>query len=247
LLPTRSALSPRLHWRNRRRVRRVASGRSFAYNLRFSGQVFDGQAGLHYNGFRDFDPAGGRYSESDPIGLIGGINTYAYVRSRPVMQSDHTGLDAYVVVGGDRSDSWNLFGHASIAVTGGGLYSFGTNTLCGASVADFLQSQAEVRHQTAFLIKTSPAQDKQMLKYLQQFGQCKTVPLFPDNCSSRVENALEAGGVRLNDPYFGGDAAPFPASLMRSLLILSGAGGAEATDIPQGSPNIPDVSGFEKH
>jgi uncharacterized protein RhaS with RHS repeats len=185
--------------------------------------------------------------ESDPIGLMGGINTYAYVRSRPTMQSDSTGLDAYVVVGGERSDSWNVFGHASIAVTGGGLYSFGTNSACGASVADFLRSQAQVRDQTAFLIKTSPAQDKQMLKYLQQFGQCKTVPLFPDNCASRTENALRAGGVPLDDPYFGGNPAPFPASLLRSLLILSAAGGAQATAIPQGSTNIPDVSGFERH
>jgi len=35
-------------------------------------QVFDGRAGLHHNGFRDFDPATGRYVESDPIGLTGG-------------------------------------------------------------------------------------------------------------------------------------------------------------------------------
>jgi hypothetical protein len=163
------------------------------------------------------------------------------------MQADPTGLDAYVVVGGQRNDSWNVFGHASIAVTGGGMYSFGTNTACGASVADFLRSQSKVRDQTAFLIKTSPAQDKQMLKYLQQFGQCGTVPLFPDNCANRVEGALRAGGVPLDDPYFGGDAAPFPASLLRSLLILSATGGAQAVSIPQGSPNIPDVSGFERH
>jgi RHS repeat-associated protein len=51
-----------------------------AYNLRFPGQVFDGQAGLHQNGFRDFDPAVGRYVESDPAGLrlvsAASINTY---------------------------------------------------------------------------------------------------------------------------------------------------------------------------
>ena len=65
---------------------------SFAYNLRLPGQVFDGQAGLHQNGFRDFDPATGRYIESDPIGLGGGVNTYSYVRSMPIQFTDQFGL-----------------------------------------------------------------------------------------------------------------------------------------------------------
>ena len=60
MLPARALLTPRHRWRKRLRVRRRASGRTFAYNLRFPGQIFDGQAGLHQNGFRDYDPAVGR-------------------------------------------------------------------------------------------------------------------------------------------------------------------------------------------
>jgi RHS repeat-associated protein len=52
-----------------------AGAGAFAYNLRFPGQVFDGQAGLQQNGNRDFDPAVGRYVESDPIGLGGAALT----------------------------------------------------------------------------------------------------------------------------------------------------------------------------
>jgi RHS repeat-associated protein len=69
-----------------------AGAGSFAYNLRFPGQLFDGQAGLHQNYFRDYDPAVGRYVQSDPIGLTGGINTYLYANGSPNRLADLLGL-----------------------------------------------------------------------------------------------------------------------------------------------------------
>ncbi|GHS81130.1 hypothetical protein PAGU2196_19640 [Pseudomonas sp. PAGU 2196] len=44
-------------------------------NLRFPGQYYDAESGLHYNYFRGHDPQTWRYVESDPIGLSGGLNT----------------------------------------------------------------------------------------------------------------------------------------------------------------------------
>ena len=69
-----------------------ASLGTFKYNLRFPGQIYDSHGGLMQNTFRDYDPAIGRYVESDPIGLGGGVNTYAYVAGNPLSFSDAKGL-----------------------------------------------------------------------------------------------------------------------------------------------------------
>jgi len=61
-------------------------------NLRFPGQYYDAETGLHYNYFRYYDPSIGRYITSDPIGIAGGLNSYWYVEGGPLRSIDPYGL-----------------------------------------------------------------------------------------------------------------------------------------------------------
>jgi RHS repeat-associated protein len=61
-------------------------------NLRLPGQEFDADTGLYHNGFRDYAPGLGRYIQSDPLGLVAGLNTYTYVNANPVNATDRLGL-----------------------------------------------------------------------------------------------------------------------------------------------------------
>jgi RHS repeat-associated protein len=68
------------------------SGKDFVFNLRFPGQYADKETGLHYNYYRNYDPQTGRYIESDPIGLHGGVSTFAYAGNSPLEYFDPFGL-----------------------------------------------------------------------------------------------------------------------------------------------------------
>jgi len=62
------------------------------FNLRYPGQYFDEETGLHYNYFRSYDPKTGRYTQGDPIGLEGGWNRFAYVGGNALSRVDPDGL-----------------------------------------------------------------------------------------------------------------------------------------------------------
>ena len=61
--------------------------------IRFQGQYFDDETGLHYNRHRYFDPLSGRFVSKDPIGLLGGINTQSYPHN-PIQWADPLGLSS---------------------------------------------------------------------------------------------------------------------------------------------------------
>ncbi len=67
-------------------------GQRVGFDLRRPGQWLDAESGLYYNYFRYYDPGTGRYISSDPIGIAGGLNIYAYAAGNPLKYIDPLGL-----------------------------------------------------------------------------------------------------------------------------------------------------------
>jgi RHS repeat-associated protein len=110
---------------------------TFVYNPRFPGQLADTESGLSYNMARDYNPAFGRYIESDPIGLAGGVSTYGYAGGTPLSSIDPSGLSKLELRGRPIPQTADTADHMYIIVTddcGGGLNfgSAGTQTITRA-------------------------------------------------------------------------------------------------------------------
>lgn len=72
-------------------------GQKVVLDMRYPGQRYDAATGLFYNYYRDMDPATGRYVQSDPLGLEGGLSTYSYVGANPLSAVDPLGLATYLI------------------------------------------------------------------------------------------------------------------------------------------------------
>lgn len=108
--------------------------------LRFPGQIYDAQTQLSYNYFRDYDANLGRYAQSDPIGLVGGINTYTYGVGNPILLTDPSGLNPIAIgmtVGAEAGTA--IFPGAGTIV--GGAIGAGLGLWAGDKIADALAAQ----------------------------------------------------------------------------------------------------------
>ena len=104
------------------------------FNLRYPGQYFDVESGLHYNLNRSYSATLGRYTQSDPIDLQGGWNRFGYAKQNPLGFTDPTGLIVGVddlVVGGSVLAAGCLMSPGCSGAVGGAL-STGVNVIGGA-------------------------------------------------------------------------------------------------------------------
>ncbi|MBE1161801.1 DUF6531 domain-containing protein [Dyella acidiphila] len=119
----------------------ISSG--YIYNLGFSGQYFDSETGLFYNGHRDYDSSTGREIESDLKGLFGGqISTYAYGNNSPLSYVDPSGLQSTVLCANPVNAAACAAAGMSPA-TGGGVSATAIGGAAAAAAAGSLSSDSK--------------------------------------------------------------------------------------------------------
>ncbi|OBU56075.1 hypothetical protein A9K70_17980 [Stenotrophomonas maltophilia] len=175
-------------------------GVAFELALRFPGQQATDSSGLFYNYQREYDPAVGRYSQSDPIGLMGGIGTYLYASGKPLSKIDEKGLvDVWVWMplpyeGGLPSYGklHSSFGH--ISTTSNGVdYSFGP---AGNSIStNYVSSQLNLRTGIKHTIELTPQQESKLSACLARpQGEYGAIN---NNCGTPLQNCMREIGKEL--------------------------------------------------
>ncbi|MEN9912340.1 MAG: hypothetical protein RI956_784, partial [Pseudomonadota bacterium] len=177
-----------------------------------------------------YDPATGRYTQSDPIGLSGGINTYTYVGGNTVRWSDRTGLDIVVIENGPTSG--NPIGHTAIGVTARGIASSGNSTPLGSNITDYIQNQSGRRDTTIYIIPTTPEQDAAAWEELKNNYKYRGLPYINGNCSDLSNDALTKAGI---------DDTLMPNIYPGSAGARAKNAGAKPIVIPKNSPSVPSV------
>ena len=137
--------------------------------LRFPGQWFQSESGLHQNWMRDYDPTSGRYLQADPLGLVDGASVYEYVKGNPGRWIDPRGEQTTTLSGSLREGIFRAVGK-----------------VCAAAIGDVAAAAAPVVITAAAILAASAtaAGDGSTC------DSC-TAPPPPPNCDEEWQNAEE--------------------------------------------------------
>jgi len=170
-----------------------ANSVAFDLPLRLPGQRYDSETGLHYNYYRDYDPSLGRYGESDPIGLRGGLNTYVYGLGRPLSLSDPSGLLILVCV---RALSNGLPGNHTY------LWDTTTNRCCGRvpgehPLADCKEKGPGRAGDHCMPVPGSEGNERQIMGCCGVRGQAGDYRPYINDCVDTVNDCLNQSGLKM--------------------------------------------------
>ena len=184
-------------------------------NLRFPGQYYDKEPELHYNYFRYYNPAVGRYLRQDPLGVSGGINTYAYTLNNPISNYDKDGLlTVHIWRYRGKSEAW---GHTSMTLEDGTHISWwpsGTRydhkklvpNIYTADPNDpqtFSDDVDMEKQEPDVQIEIDCLDESEIKDWWLSFKKSNKWKTLSQNCSTTVADGLKAGGAKVKGQDIG--------------------------------------------